>query len=103
MSRHRRRTSTGDMISSIAFLGAGLWLLSDALETDGWRGWALLLCALASLAAALRHPAARLLTQLSDRRAETIPARPTLARNVQPEDDTETPTDPVQDADARTT
>ena len=67
MMRRPRRASTGEMISSLAFFGAGLWLLSEAALAEGRRAGLLTLCALSSLAAAVRHPVARLVARMARR------------------------------------
>ena len=58
--RHRR-TSTGEMISTLCFLGVGLWSLGEAALASWPKAVILTLCALACLAGAARHPIARML------------------------------------------
>lgn len=61
--RHRR-TSTGEMISTLCFLGVGLWSSGVAAESPWPKATILSICALACLAGAARHVLARLLTRL---------------------------------------
>lgn len=56
----QRRHSTGEMISTLCFIGVGLWSLGTALDAPQPRAAILILCALACLAGAARHPIARL-------------------------------------------
>ncbi|MEQ8900781.1 MAG: hypothetical protein RID11_14820 [Roseovarius sp.] len=58
--RHRR-TSTGEMISTLCFLGVGLWALGEAAMAPWPKATILTLCASACLAGAARHPIARVL------------------------------------------
>ncbi len=61
MRRNRTKTSTGDLISTLAFLGSGLWLCDAAIQSVGVAAAALWLCGGSCLLAALRHPIAQLL------------------------------------------
>lgn len=61
MKKHPKRgLSRGEMISSVTFTGAGLALLSAALEQEGLKLAALIICAVLTLAAGARHLIARL-------------------------------------------
>lgn len=64
----RRRSSTGEMISTLCFLGVGLWSLGEAALAPWPKAAVLALCALACLAGAARHPIARALGSGSERR-----------------------------------
>ncbi|WP_417727058.1 hypothetical protein [Roseovarius sp.] len=55
---HRRR-STGEMISTLCFIGVGLWSLGTALEAPQPKAVLLILCAVACLLGAARHLIAR--------------------------------------------
>ena len=57
----RQPTSRGEMISTLSFLGMGLWCLGQALIAPAGPALALGLCALACFAGAARHRLARLL------------------------------------------
>lgn len=54
--RHRKRGSLGQMISTLCFLGVGMYLIGDVAMTqdDPLRSTVLSLCAVLSLAGALR-------------------------------------------------
>ena len=54
--RHRKRGSMGQMISTLCFVGVGLYLIGDVAMTTGdpLRATVLSICALLSLAGALR-------------------------------------------------
>ncbi|MEM1100458.1 MAG: hypothetical protein AAGH73_02865 [Pseudomonadota bacterium] len=67
MSEPSHRPSTGDMISTLCFLGVGLWLLGNATLEPWPRNALLALAGAASLAGAARHIIARALS----RRRET--------------------------------
>jgi hypothetical protein len=60
MTMTRRARSTGEMISTLCYVGVGLWTLGTALESAFPEAVVLGLCALASFAGALRHQIARL-------------------------------------------
>jgi len=49
------------MISTLCFLGVGLWSLGEAALASWPKAVILTLCALACLAGAARHPIARML------------------------------------------
>ncbi|MEO0677777.1 MAG: hypothetical protein AAFZ02_09495 [Pseudomonadota bacterium] len=55
------RRSTGQLISTLCYLGVGLWLLGEAFLASLPQSIILALAGLASLAGAARHPLARLL------------------------------------------
>ena len=57
----QRRRSTGEMISTLCFLGVGAWALGVALESSWPKGIALGICSAACFAGAGRHVIARLL------------------------------------------
>ena len=57
----RRGLSRGEMISTLCFVGVAGWLASEAMVTGGPRALLLWLCAVASLAGALRHQIGRIL------------------------------------------
>lgn len=57
----RRPRSTGEMISTLCYIGVGLWTLGSALEAPFPKAALLGLCALACFAGALRHQIAQLL------------------------------------------
>jgi hypothetical protein len=57
----QRPRSTGEMISTLCYIGVGLWTLGAALEAPFPKAALLGLCALACFAGALRHQIARLL------------------------------------------
>lgn len=57
----RRHGSTGEMISTLCYVGVGLWTLGAALEAPFPKAALLILCALACFAGAIRHQIARLL------------------------------------------
>lgn len=57
----RKPISRGDMISTLCFLGAGLWSLGTALDAPPLKGFLLILCALACFVGVVRHKVARLL------------------------------------------
>lgn len=59
----RRPRSTGEMISTLCYVGVGLWSLGTALESPLPQAAVLALCALACFAGALRHQIARLFEQ----------------------------------------
>ena len=61
--RHRR-TTTGEIISTLCFLGVGFWSVGVAAESSWPKATILSLCALACLAGAARHVLAKLLTGL---------------------------------------
>jgi H+/Cl- antiporter ClcA len=63
----RRKPSTGEMISTLCFIGVGLWTLAEALISPQPRAAILMLCSGACLAAAARHPIARFLSRRSER------------------------------------
>ncbi|WP_212699123.1 hypothetical protein [Thalassovita aquimarina] len=52
----KRNGSVGQMISTLCFLGVGLWLIAEAAMTEGnpLRVFVLLCCAILSLLGALR-------------------------------------------------
>ncbi len=54
--RDTRTGSVGQMISTLCFLGVGLWLIAEAAMTEGdpLRVFVLLCCAILSLSGALR-------------------------------------------------
>jgi hypothetical protein len=54
-SAPRRRTTTGDMISTLCSLGVTVFLADAALTSEGWRAAGLWLSAGCTLAGALRH------------------------------------------------
>lgn len=58
--RHRR-TTTGEMISTLCFLGVGFWSFGEATLAPWPKALVLTLCALACLAGAARHLVARIL------------------------------------------
>lgn len=53
MSQSRKEMTTGSMISALCFGGVGLAFVDAALAAEGLRAWAIGLCALACLVAAL--------------------------------------------------
>ena len=53
------KRSTGRLISTLCFLGVGLWLLGEAMAADPLRAVLLGLASLACLAGAARNPIAR--------------------------------------------
>nr|WP_045682454.1 hypothetical protein [Roseovarius sp. BRH_c41] len=55
---HRHR-STGEMISTLCFIGVGFWCLGTALDAPQPKSALLILCAFASLAGSARHLIAR--------------------------------------------
>lgn len=57
----QRPRSTGEMISTLCYIGVGLWTLGTALEAPFPKAVLLGLCALACFAGALRHQIARVL------------------------------------------
>lgn len=63
----KRPISRGEMISTLCFAGVGLWLMGTALEGRGIESIALYLCAVLCLAAAARHPIARLVERIRQR------------------------------------
>jgi hypothetical protein len=63
MTMTRRPRSTGEMISTLCYVGVGLWTLGTALESPFPQAAVLGLCALACFAGALRHRIARLFEQ----------------------------------------
>jgi|GEM_PF-1066883 len=63
----QRPTTRGDLISTLCFAGMALWLAGAATHVETPRAILLSLCALACLAAAARHPLARLFNHLRDK------------------------------------
>ncbi|MEM6728340.1 MAG: hypothetical protein AAF618_07560 [Pseudomonadota bacterium] len=59
----RRRSRTGQLISTLCYLGMGLWLIGEALGAPPLQGALIGLAGLASLAGAARHTIARLTRQ----------------------------------------
>ena len=55
------RRSTGEMISTLCYVGVGLWTLGTALDSPVPQAAVLGLCSLACFAGALRHQIARIL------------------------------------------
>lgn len=70
-NRHRNRRTTGDMISTLAFLGMAGWLASEAAMGEGgaFRVGFLWLSAMACFAGGLRHVIAALVRKVQDDRA----------------------------------
>jgi len=58
-----KRTSTGEMISTLCFIGVGFWTLGAAMDSPVPRAIILTLCSLACFAGAARHLIAGLLTR----------------------------------------
>lgn len=56
----RRPRSTGEMISTLCYVGVGLWTLGTALEAPFPKAALLGSCAVACFAGALRHQIAQL-------------------------------------------
>ncbi|MGR3546735.1 MAG: hypothetical protein ACU0CB_12990 [Roseovarius sp.] len=54
-----RPRSTGEMISTLCFIGVGLWSLGTALEAPQPKAALLMVCAVACFLGAARHPIAR--------------------------------------------
>lgn len=61
MTMTRRHRSTGEMISTLCYVGVGLWSLGTAVDAPFPKAALLGVCALACFAGALRHQIARLL------------------------------------------
>lgn len=57
----RRHRSTGEMISTLCYVGVGLWTFGTALEAPFPKAALLILCAIACFAGAIRHQIARFL------------------------------------------
>lgn len=59
----RNPRSTGEIISTIVFVGVSLWLAGEALINEGawWRGALLWLASIASMAGAFRFLIGRML------------------------------------------
>jgi hypothetical protein len=57
----RPQMTTGALISTLCFAGAGLALADAAAQADGWRALSLWACAIAAIAGALRFQIARIL------------------------------------------
>lgn len=57
----QRPRSTGEMISTLCYIGVGFWTLGTAMEAPLAKAALLGLCALACFAGALRHQIADLL------------------------------------------
>jgi len=60
--KNSRKGSVGQMISTLCFLGVGLWLIAEAVmtENDPFRVFILISCAILSLSGALRFQIAPL-------------------------------------------
>ena len=56
----QRPRSNGEMISTLCYIGVGLWTLGTAVDASFPKAALLGLCALACFAGALRHQIARL-------------------------------------------
>jgi hypothetical protein len=66
MTMTHRPITRGDLISTLCFAGMALWLAGTATQVETPRAILLGLCALACLAAALRHPLARIMARHND-------------------------------------
>lgn len=62
----RRHVTTGDMISTLCFLGVGFWMLSAASEAELPKSLVLYFCGALSFTGAARFPIARLYDRFTD-------------------------------------